>query len=338
MTLLGTDLPLVGAPMAGGTTTVDLAADVTGAGGIGFLAAGYRTAEDLAAQVAALRERTDLLGVNLFVPSDERPDLGELRAYAERLRPEADALGVTLTDPPLVDDDHWDAKVDLLASDPVPFVSLTFGLPPAADVRRLQQAGSRVLATVTTGGEAREAEELGVDGLVVQGPSAGGHSATFDPRRTIEDVPTADVVRAVRAATRLPLVAAGGVAGPEDVRELLEAGAEAVQVGTLLLRTDESGANDTYRTALADPRFTETVVTHAFTGRPARALRNAFVDQHGATAPVAYPAVHHLTRELRATAARVGDAEHVHLWAGTGYRSAPTGPAADVVRSLTRDL
>ncbi|TCI98845.1 nitronate monooxygenase [Aeromicrobium sp. IC_218] len=338
MTLLGTDLPLVGAPMAGGTTTVDLAAAVTGAGGIGLLAAGYRTPEDLAAQVAALRERTDAVGVNLFVPSDERPDVAEVRAYAERLRPEADALGVTLTDPPLVDDDHWDAKVDLLVSDPVPFVSLTFGLPPAADVRRLQQAGTRVLATVTTADEAREAEELGVDGLVVQGPSAGGHSATFDPRRTIEDVPTADVVRAVGAATRLPLVAAGGVAGPADVRALLEAGVEAVQVGTLLLRSDESGAGPTHREALTDPRFTETVVTHAFTGRPARALRNAFADRHGATAPVGYPAVHHLTRELRATAARQGDAEHVHLWAGTGYRHAPTGPAADVVRALSRDL
>lgn len=338
MTLLGTDRPLVGAPMAGGTTTVELAAAVTGAGGLGFLAAGYRTPEDLARQVAALRERTDRIGVNLFVPSDERPDLAELRAYADRLRPAADALGVTLTDPPLVDDDHWDAKVDLLTSDPVPLVSLTFGLPAAADVRRLQQAGSRVLATVTTAAEAREAEEVGVDGLVVQGPSAGGHSATFDPRRTIEDAPTADVVRAVRAATRLPLVAAGGVAGPADVRDLLAAGAEAVQVGTLLLRTDESGANDTYRAALTDPRFTETVVTHAFTGRPARALRNAFANEHGDAAPVGYPAVHHLTRELRATAARVGDAEHVHLWAGTGYRHASTGPAADVVRTLTKGL
>lgn len=338
MTLLGTDLPLVGAPMAGGTTTVDLAAAVTGAGGLGFLAAGYRTPDDLAAKVALLRERTHQLGVNLFVPSDERPDPAALRAYAERLRPVADALGVTLTDPPLVDDDHWDAKVDLLTSDPVPLVSLTFGLPPREDVRRLQQAGTRVLATVTTAGEVREAEELGIDGLVVQGPSAGGHSATFDPRRTIEDVPTADLVRAVRAATRLPVVAAGGVAGPADVRELLAAGAEAVQVGTLLLRTDESGANRTHRDALVDPRFTETVVTHAFTGRPARALRNAFADEHGADAPVAYPAVHHLTRELRATAARLGDAEHVHLWAGTGYRHAPTGPAADVVRALARDL
>jgi NAD(P)H-dependent flavin oxidoreductase YrpB (nitropropane dioxygenase family) len=338
MTLLGTDLPIVGAPMAGGTTTVELAAAVTGAGGLGFLAAGYRTPDDLAAQVAALRDRTDLLGVNLFVPSADRPDLAALRAYADELRSEADALGVVLTDPPLVDDDHWDAKVDLLTSDPVPFVSLAFGLPGRDDVRRLQQAGSRVLATVTTVAEAREAEELGVDALVVQGPSAGGHSATFDPRRTIEDAPTADVVRAVRATSRLPLVAAGGVAEPEDVRDLLAAGAEAVQVGTLLLRTDESGASRTHRDALVDPRFTETVVTHAFTGRPARALRNAFADRHGATAPVAYPAVHHLTRELRATAARQGDAEHVHLWAGTGYRHAPTGPAADVVRSLTQAL
>jgi NAD(P)H-dependent flavin oxidoreductase YrpB (nitropropane dioxygenase family) len=338
MSLLGTDLPFVGAPMAGGSTTVDLAAAVAGAGGLGMLAAGYRTPDDLAEQVVALRARTGSFGVNLFVPDLGRPDPAALRAYAERLRPDADVLGVTLADPPLTDDDHWDAKVDLLVADPVPVVSTTFGLPPAADVRRLQRAGSRVLVTVTTPDEARAADELGADGLVVQGASAGGHSATFDPRRTIADVPTAELVHAVASSTRLPLVAAGGVDGPDPVRDLLAAGAEAVQVGTLLLRTDESGASALHRDALVDPRLDRTVLTHAFTGRPARALRNGFVDAHHDHAPYAYPAVHHLTRELRAAASRAGDVDRVHLWAGTGHRRASTGPAADVVRSLTSTL
>jgi NAD(P)H-dependent flavin oxidoreductase YrpB (nitropropane dioxygenase family) len=130
------------------------------------------------------------------------------------------------------------------------------------------------------------------------------------------------------------VVAAGGVDGPDAVRRLLAAGAEGVAVGTLLLRTDEAGTSQAHRAALADPAFAETVVTRAFTGRPARALRNGFIDRHGSAAPDAYPAVHHLTRELRAAAGRAGDTDRLHLWAGTGYRRAAEGPAAAVVRRL----
>jgi NAD(P)H-dependent flavin oxidoreductase YrpB (nitropropane dioxygenase family) len=142
----------------------------------------------------------------------------------------------------------------------------------------------------------------------------------------------------VVAATGLPVVAAGGVGGPADVRTLLSAGAGAVAVGTLFLRTDESGTSGTHKDALADPAFSQTVVTRAFTGRPARGLRNRFVERHDAAAPVGYPAVHHLTRALRQAAAAAGDPHCLHLWAGTGYRNARTGPARAVVDALAEAL
>ncbi|MFA4841759.1 MAG: nitronate monooxygenase, partial [Agrococcus sp.] len=232
--------------------------------------------------------------------------------------------------------DHWREKLAHLVEHPVPVVSFTFGLPSRADVAALQRAGTRVLASITAPDEARAAAAVGVDGLVVQGIGAGGHSARHDPARPPPPVSTAELVRAVRLAVDLPVVAAGGVDGPDAVGALLAAGAESVAVGTLLLRTDEAGTSPAHRAALRDPRFSETVVTRAFTGRPARALRNGFIDRHDAGAPVAYPAVHHLTRELRQAAGRAGDAERLHLWAGTGYRSAPEGPAADVLRWLAR--
>jgi nitronate monooxygenase len=217
-------------------------------------------------------------------------------------------------------------------------VSVTFGLPAARDIGALRRAGTRVLATVTTVEEARAAADSGVDGLVAQGSDAGGHSGTHDARRRITAMPTADLTRAVVAATGLPVVAAGGVDGPAAVSGLVAAGAAAVAVGTLLVRTDESGASRTYKDALADPRFTETVVTRAFTGRPARALRNRFAARHDATAPAGYPALHHLTRSLRQDAAAAGDPDGVHLWAGTGFRSATTGPARAVIDRLAGRL
>lgn len=337
--LFGSATPLVGAPMAGGATTPALVRAVTAAGGFGFLAAGYRTAEAVAADLADLRATGTPCGVNLFVPGPREIDEATFRAYAHRIAAEAEPYGLDLTAAaPVHDDDHWADKIDLLLAEPVPVVSFTFGLPDRAAVAALRRAGTRVLVTVTSADEARAARDLGVDGLVAQGTEAGGHSGTHTPRRPAPPVSTGPLVRAAAAATGLPVLATGGVAGPDDVRDLLAAGAAAVAVGTLLLRTDESGASRTHRDALADPARTGTVLTRAFTGRPARGLRNAFIDRYEPHAPLGYPELHHLTRGMRAAAAAAGHPERVHLWAGTGYRHATTGPAAAVVERLTAAL
>jgi NAD(P)H-dependent flavin oxidoreductase YrpB (nitropropane dioxygenase family) len=105
-------------------------------------------------------------------------------------------------------------------------------------------------------------------------------------------------------------------------------------VGTALLRSAESGASATHRAAFVDPARTETVVTRAFSGRPARGLRNTFIDRYESIAPLGYPAIHHLTSPLRKAAAAAGEADYVHLWAGTGYRHAADAPAAHILSEL----
>lgn len=334
MTLLDSPLPLVAAPMAGGPSTLALARAVSSAGAFPFLAGGNRSPEALAADIDEARGFGAAFGVNLFVLPPWGIDEDAFAAYVEELAEDAAELGVGLDPAPRRDDDHVAAKLALLCEAPVPVVSFTFGLPPAAAVTALRAVGTTVLASVTDPEEARAAAERGVDGLVVQGPAAGGHSATHHPSRTPGPILTEELVRQVRAAVDLPLLGAGGVDGPLAVRRILAAGAEGVVSGTLLLRTDEAGTSPTHRAALADSSFRSTVLTRAFTGRPARSLRNAFVDRHHDTAPTGYPQVHHLTRELRQAAARAGDPHHLHLWAGTGWRSAPEGPAGEVISWL----
>ena len=332
--ILDSRLPIVAAPMAGGPSTVALARAVASAGAFPFLAGGYKTADALAAEIEQLRSLEAGFGVNLFAPSCATIDAAAFAAYADEVQPEADSYGLTLDRSPVVnDDDSWADKLALLIERPVPVVSVTFGLPDRRAVAALQSVGTRVLASVTSPEEAILARDAGVDGLVVQGSAAGGHSATFDGTRTPEPTDTATLVARVRRSVDLELIAAGGVDGPDAVRRLLAAGAQGVAVGTYLLRTDEAGTSPTHRAALADPRFTETTITRAFTGRPARALRNGFVDRHPRGLD-AYPAVHHLTRELRQAASRAGDADRAHLWAGTGFRDAPTGPAAEAIKHL----
>lgn len=331
---LGVRLPVLAAPMAGGATTTAMVIAAAGAGSMGLLAAGYKTREALHAEVIAVRAASVPFGVNVFAPNPVPIDIETYRRYADALRPEADRYGLTLPSEPVDDDDAFDAKVDLLRAEPVPVVSFTFGLPAREVIRALQKAGTTVVQTVTSAQEAQAAADAGVDMLAVQAAVAGGHSGTFTPYRMPAPVPLTDLVAQVAAAVGLPLIAAGGVGTAADVAAVLRVGASAVAVGTVLLRADESGASATHRAALADPSRTETVLTRAFTGRPARGLRNRFIDQFEGSAPLGYPAIHHLTSPLRKAAAAQGDADVVHLWAGTGYRHAAEKPTATILAEL----
>ncbi|MEU2126739.1 nitronate monooxygenase, partial [Nocardia niwae] len=203
------DVPIVLAPMAGGPSTPGLTAAVAEAGGFGQLAAGYLSAADTAARIAATRALTGKrFGVNLFVPGPPTP-VAELSDYLAELGADHQ-LG-----DPRFDADDWDAKLDLLAADPVAAVSFTFGCPAAADIERLHAAGSEVWVTVTSVDEARVAAEAGADVLIAQGAEAGGHRATFVDRPAddaADPLGLLALLQLLTAASDLPLVATGGLA------------------------------------------------------------------------------------------------------------------------------
>lgn len=333
--ILANASPVFVAPMAGGPSTPDLVTAAARSGHIAQLAAGYRTAEGMSEQTRTVRSNgTELFGVNVFVPNPSPIDPDAYRRYAETLLPTAERFAVPGLPSILEDDDEWEAKIGVLVNDPVPIVSFTFGLPEAAVVRRLRAAGSVTMQTVTSSGEAQLASALGIDVLVVQSAAAGGHSAILDPTRVPVNRSLPDLIRDVRSAVDLPLIATGGVTDAHDVRTALEAGAAAVAVGTAVLRSPESGASSLHKDALANPTYNHTVLTRAFTGRPARALANQFVIDHDADAPAGYPALHHLTKPIRTAATAAGDPSAVNLWAGTGWKHATTAPAAQTLAAL----
>jgi nitronate monooxygenase len=318
---------IVVAPMAGGPTTTDLVIAAARAGALGWLAAGYKTPEAMAAEIAAVRAATaEPFGVNVFVPGSPYPDRRTLAAYL-------DSLGPGLGDASW-DDDGFDGKVAALLADPPVITSFTFGCPPPGVIRALQGAGSAVVITVTSPAEAGLAEQAGADGLCVQGYEAGAHRGTFvNDDASGRDRGLLALIGEVAAVTALPQIAAGGIMGPRQVQAVLAAGAAAAQCGTAFLRSPESGAHPLHKAALADPRYTATTVTRAFSGRPARGLVNEFIVEH-ADAPPAYPELNNATRPLRAAAAARGDTERMSLWAGQGYRLAAELPAAEIIERL----
>jgi nitronate monooxygenase len=314
--------------MGGGPSTPELAAEVSRAGGLGFLATGYLSAEAAREQIARVRELTDRpFGVNAFVPS-ESTDPERYLDYVARLRERVDGpLGE-----PRFDDDDWDAKLDLFAAAPPAVVSFTFGCPAPEVIARLREAGSELWVTVTTPEEAREASAAGADALVVQGGEAGGHRGSFVDRPDLPVYALLPLLQLVRSAVNLPLVATGGIATAQGVAAVLRAGAVAAQLGTAFMRCPEAGTAPVLREALASP--TPTGLTRAFTGRLARGIRNGFMAEHDEHAPIAYPEIHYVTAPLRRGGREHGDPDLVNLWAGEAHELAEERPAAEVVRRL----
>jgi nitronate monooxygenase len=329
------DVPIVQAPMAGGPSTPALAAAVSEAGGLGFVAAGYRTPDGLAEDIAAVRAATTRpFGVNVFVPSGEPADPDAVRRYADRLRPEAERAGASLGEPRF-DDDAYAAKLDLLTAERPAVVSFAFGCPEPEVIDRMQASGAEVWVTVTGPDEAVAAARAGADALAVQGAEAGGHRGAFADRDDREDFGVLALLQLVDHAVDLPMVAAGGIATGAAIAAVLAAGARAAALGTAFMLCPEAATSAPHRGALAAPG--RTGLTRAFSGRLARGIVNRLQAEHSAAAPIAYPELHHVTSPLRAHARQAGDPDLINLWAGQAHALAEARPAAEVVARLMED-
>ncbi|MGP4002390.1 nitronate monooxygenase [Streptomyces sp. 8N706] len=335
--------PIVQAPMAGGASGPELAAAVSDAGGLGFLAAGYKTPEAMYEEIKQLRGLTARpFGVNLFMPQPSVADPAAVEVYREQLAGEASWYETPLGDTDGSTDDAYEAKLAILLDNPVPVVSFTFGCPSRAVFDALTAAGTLTVVTVTTPAEAQAAQWSGADAVCVQGIEAGGHQSTHhdDPYAdgTGTGVGLLTLITQVREAVQLPIVAAGGLMRGGQIAAVLAAGATAAQLGTAFLVCPESGANALHKRALTDPMFPGTELTRAFSGRPARGLVNRFIREHGPYAPAAYPQIHYLTAGLRKAAAAAGDPQGMALWAGQGHRMAREMPAGRLVEVLASEM
>jgi nitronate monooxygenase len=335
--------PIVQAPMAGGVSCPELAGAVSESGGLGFLAAGYKTPEAMYEDIKQLRGITQrAFGVNLFMPQPVLGDPGSVERYRAQLTYEAAWYETELGETDHTADDAYEAKLAILFEDPVPVVSFTFGCPTRGVLERFHKRRTYTVVTVTSVAEAQVAEWSGADAVCVQGIEAGGHQATHrdDPQAdgTSGGLGLLTLLTQVKEAVRLPVIAAGGVMRGRQIAALLAAGASAAQLGTAFLVCPESGAQLVHKQAMTNPLFNRTEITRAFTGRPARALVNRFVREHGRYAPAAYPQVHHLTAPVRKAAAKAKDPQSMALWAGQGHRLARELPAAQLMDVLTTEL
>ncbi|KEQ55441.1 2-nitropropane dioxygenase NPD [Sphingobium chlorophenolicum] len=340
---LNLENPIIQAPMAG-VSTPAMAAAVSNAGALGSIAVGATDAAGARSMIEAVRAQTDRpFNVNLFTHAPARRNPAKEAAWIAALAPLFQNYDAQ---PPsslreiyrsFVEDDAMLAALIDLAP---PVISFHFGLPDPARIAALKQAGCLLLATATNLGEARAAEEAGIDAIVAQGHEAGGHRGAFDPEAPDDQLGAFALTRLLVARCSLPVIAAGGIMDGRGIRAALDLGAVAAQLGTAFIACPESSADQAYRTALASPAACHTVMTRAISGRPARCLANRFTAWGAEAGPEvpAYPIAYDAGKTLNAAAKVMGEGGFGAQWAGQGAPLARAMPAADLIALLAKEL
>jgi len=339
--LLSIEHPIIQGPMGGGPSTPELVAAVSNAGGLGSLGAAYMTPDqiiDAIRRIGTLTSRP--FNVNLFaggwrteqaaVPEPMLELLAEIHAKLELPAPVLPKLAP----------DPFPSQLEAVLDARPPIFSFTFGVPDSGAMSRLKSKGITILGTATTPEEASQLAQAGVDAIVAQGAEAGAHRGTFLGSFEASMIPTLDLVHATASMVRLPVIATGGLMDGQDIVATLNAGASAAQLGTAFLPCPESGASETYKRALLAARVDTTVVTRAFSGRPARGLKNAFITclDGKENFILGYPLQNALTRPMRTASAQRGLPDYLSLWAGQGVARTRALPAGDLMSRLVQEI
>ncbi|MCC0807306.1 nitronate monooxygenase [Methylobacterium sp. W2] len=335
--LVGLDHPIVQAPMVG--PRAGLAAAVSATGALGSLGCAALNAEQVRGEVAVIRRGTDRpYNLNFFCHAPAAPDPAREAAWLERLTPYYRELGLDPAAPvAMANRAPFDEAMCAVVEDLRPaVVSFHFGLPDAALLRRVREAGCLVVSSATTVREARWLETHGVDAIIAQGADAGGHRGMFLTDALESQVGTFSLVPQVVDAVRVPVIAAGGIADARGIAAALTLGASAVQIGTAYLLCPEAGISAVHLAALRAARDEETALTNVFTGRPARGLVNRVLAELGpvsADAP-AFPSAAVALQLLRQRAEAAGSGDFSPLWSGQAAALAQEMGAADLTLRL----
>jgi nitronate monooxygenase len=326
--------------MGGGPSTPILVAAVSNAGGLGTLAAAYLSPEQIEEDVRRVRQLTSRpFAINLFSSGYEKKEHSDPSPMLKMLAEAHEKLGIetpVLPEHPINPfPDQFQAVIE---AHPRVF-SFTFGTLDRIAASELRAIGTLVFGTATTVREAQILED-DVDAIIAQGSEAGAHRGTFAGAFEDAMVPTLQLVKGIKQVTDCPVIASGGIMDGRDIAKALDAGAVAVQMGTAFLACPESGASDAYKQALLSAKEDTTVITRAYSGRPARGLRNEFIDklEGKEDAILPYPLQNALTRPMRTAAGKKGHSGFLSLWAGQGVARIRPMPAGELVQTLVREM
>src|SRR5258707_1506232 len=335
---LGIDYPVIQGPL-GGLASQTLTAAVSNFGGLGSFGAHGLAPEAIKEVIGQIRSLTSKpFAMNLWVSmEDEGARTSDEKAFNRSLAPlttHLAALGAPRPTFKPYSPARFEDQARVLLDAKVPVFSFIFGIPPREILKSCRAKSIVTIETATTPDEGAALQEAGVDAIVASGFEAGGHRGSF--LRAAEDslTGTFSLVPQISDMVSVPVIAAGGIADARGVIAALALGAEAVQMGTVFLACEESGASLLHRQALRGKKAGHTALTKGFTGRLARGIHNRLLEElnQEGTAILPYPLQRRLVRNLAIPAEAAGRADLVPMWAG---QSANLSTCTDVLAFLT---
>lgn len=336
--LLGIDLPIIQAPMAGVQGSA-LAIAVCNAGGLGSLPCALLSRDVMRSELATIKARTSKpFNVNFFCHVPPEVDATREANWRAALAPYYAELGIDANAIPAGPGRNpFSAEVAEVLEEFTPaVVSFHFGLPSVELLTRVKSWGAKILSSATTVEEARWLEAHGVDVVIAQGFEAGGHRGMFLTTDVSTQVGTLALVRQIVREVKVPVIATGGIADRQGVAAALALGAAGVQIGTAWLLCPEATTTQVHRAALKSAAASHTVLTNIFTGRPARSIVNRFIREQGPMSDIvpAFPLATATTAPLRAKAESNGSGDFSPLWSGQDATGCREIPAAELMREF----
>jgi len=339
--------PIIQAPMAGGGDTPALIAAVSNAGGLGCYGAAYSSPAQIVEVGESIRSLTGRpFGVNLFAPQHlASATEGQISSAVMRLATFYKEVGIdppSLPLLPLVPGYTFEEQLEAALNIGASVFSFTFGILTSKQIEKVRSHDLLIFGTATTVDEALDLQNIGVDAVIAQSAEAGGHRGSFRDSFKSSMVGGLALVPQIVDAVAVPVIASGGVMDGRGIAAALALGAEAVQMGTAFLTCREAGIPEIYKSAILQARENDIVTTRAFSGRPARGIRNRFIIEmapaESANTVLPFPLQNALTRPLRAAAAKMGNSEFLSLWAGQGVRMARRSSANELINSLVQEM
>ncbi len=339
--LIGIDLPIIQAPMAGANGSA-MAIAVSETGGLGSLPCAMLDAAKMRSEIGVIRQQTAKpVNVNFFCHKPAEPDSSRDAVWKQHLTTFYKDLGLDASaSVPAVNRAPFDETMCEIVEDFKPeIVSFHFGLPDKSLFDRVKTAGCKVIASATTVAEAGWLEENGCDAIIAQGYEAGGHRGMFLTDEIANQAGTFALVPQIVDAVKVPVIAAGGIADGRGVAAVFALGAAGAQIGTAYLFTPEALITDLHRKALKAASDDGTALTNLFSGRPARSLINRVMSEIGPMSELApaFPTAGGALAPLKAAAEAQGESDFSSLWSGQAASLCNDISSGDLTRQLAED-
>jgi len=275
--ILGVEYPILQGPFGGNLSSVELVSTVSNTGGLGGYGAYTLSPQEIAETDKQIKSATNKpYNINLWVSDTDAFDGSvsdeQFKKAQSLFKPYFDELGIGLPEKPAPFKSRFENQVEVILHQKPPVFSFMFGTPSADILERCHRAGIITIGAATTLDEAIFLEAAGVDMIIASGFEAGGHRPSFLASAESSATGTFVLLQLIREKVKIPVIAAGGIANGKGVAAALALGADAAQIGTAFLATDESNATAIHKQMLFSDAARYTTLSRAFTGRLGRGI------------------------------------------------------------------